>query len=114
MRRQLAAITLLLTLAAPALLSGHEGHEHKHFMGTVTMVDQKHLMLKTKEGKEITIYLNQNTKYRRGSSATTAAAAKIKVGDRVVVSVTSDREPYTANGVRLGSGTPGSKKLPRR
>ncbi len=114
MRRQLAAITLLLTLAAPALLSGHEGHEHKRFMGTVTMIDQKHVMLKTKEGKEITIYLDQSTKYRRGSAAATAAGAGVKVGDRVVVSVTSDREPYTAKEVRLGSGTTSSKKLPRR
>ncbi len=100
--------TVMVVVAAAALAAGalqaHEGHAHKKFMGTVTMADESHVMIKSEDGKELTFLLAKSTKLYRGKGKVTAQTAKIEVGERVVVSVSSDKEPYTAVEVRLPAG----------
>jgi len=50
----------VLTLGVSARLVAHEGHEHK-VMGTVTMAAADHLMLKDKDGKDVTVKVTADT-----------------------------------------------------
>ncbi len=52
-------------------------------MGTVAVVDASHVEIDTKDGKKVSVVLNKETKCLRGK--TSATAADIKVGDRIVV-----------------------------
>ena len=55
-RRMLVAVAGLAAAAlmSPGLVAAHPGHEHK-VMGTVTMAAADHLMLKDKDGKDVTV-----------------------------------------------------------
>lgn len=104
MRRTVTALLLVAGLM-PGLLLAHEGHK---VMGTVTAVDASHLEVKDKAGKTVSIALTAETKYRKpGATATApaqaAAAADVKVGQRVVVSVKEEGEKMTATEVMLGA-----------
>src|SRR3990170_3868693 len=75
----------LLALAILAFGSGvsllaHEGHEHK-VMGTVTMAAADHLMLKDKDGKDVTTKVTKDTKVKGKQSL---KVEDIKPGTRVV------------------------------
>ena len=86
-----------LTLAVLALGSGarlfaHEGHEHK-VMGTVTMAAADHVMLKDKDGKDVTVKVTKDTKVK----ATPAVKVEeIKVGTRVVVTAVEQKDKSLA------------------
>ena len=104
-RNTLAVLSLSAALAFPGTLLAHEGHK---VMGTVTAVDASHLEVKDKAGKTVSIALTAETKYRKpgataGAPAQAAAAADVKVGQRVVVSVTEEGEKMTATEVMLGA-----------
>jgi hypothetical protein len=65
MKRRLASLLAFAFLAigtGPQLLA-HEGHEHK-VMGTVTMAAVDHVMLKDKNGKDLTIKVTKDTKVK--------------------------------------------------
>lgn len=102
MLKRISGLSLVLALVFPVLLAAHEGHAHK-IMGTVTMVDEKHVMVKTKEGKEVSVALTPQTKYVKGKTA--ASASDLKPNSRVVVSVGNGKEPLTATEVRLGDSS---------
>src|SRR5688500_15269992 len=53
----------ILALGSSARLVAHEGHEHK-VMGTVTMAAADHVMLKDKDGKDVTIKVTKDTKVK--------------------------------------------------
>lgn len=99
---------LIATALSFAVLTGslavlaHEG-DHE-ILGNVTAVHDKHLEIKTKDSKTVSITLDEKTKFLRGKA--TATAGGIKVGERVVVNVGSGKEPLVAKEVRLGP--PGS------
>jgi hypothetical protein len=62
------SVALFVTLAVLVLgpntrLLAHEGHEHK-VMGTVTMAAADHVMLKDKDGKDVTIKVTKETKVK--------------------------------------------------
>jgi len=103
-RSMFVGLSLATALVIPGRLLAHEGHK---VVGTVTVVDASHLEVKDKAGKTVSIALTADTKYRKqGATATApsqaAAAADVKVGQRVVVSVKEEGEKMTATEVMLG------------
>jgi hypothetical protein len=80
---------LAVALLMPAAARAHEGHAHK-VMGTVAAVSATQLQLKTPEGKVVTAKLNPKTTFARGKQKVDAAA--VKVGERVVVTVASEKD----------------------
>lgn len=89
-RRATMALMALftLTLASGAVLRAHEGHDHK-IMGTITMAAADHLMLKDKDGKAVTIQVTKDTKVK---SKPAVKVEEIKVGTRVVVTATMEKD----------------------
>ena len=98
-RRMALAAALTFVLGVPALWA-HEGHVHK-VMGTVASVHENHLQVTTKEGKTVTITLNEKTSVLRGKEK--VAITELQPGARVVVDVGSGKEPLVANSVTLGA-----------
>ena len=49
-----ALVFAILALGSDTTLSAHEGHEYK-VMGPVTMAAADHVMLKDKDGKDVTV-----------------------------------------------------------
>ena len=99
MSRRNLILELFAVLLLVAQILAHEGH--KPIMGTVTVLDAKQIVVKTVDGKISSILLNKDTKYLRGKIA--AAAAELKVGDRVVVVVKHAGNTLTASEIRLSS-----------
>ena len=82
----LALFTLILVCGSVVL--AHEGHDHK-IMGTITMAAADHLMLKDKDGKDVTVQVATDTKVR---SKRAMKVEEIKVGTRVVVTATMEKD----------------------
>lgn len=80
--------------------------ERPHVMGTVTTLDAQRLVIRTGEGKTLSILLTKGTKYRNGEASTTGA--DLKIGDRVVVDATGEGDMLTASEIRFAS--PGEEK----
>jgi len=94
MKRLFATFLALavLALGSGARLFAHEGHEHK-VMGTVTMAAADHVMLKDKDGKDVTVKVTKDTKVK----ATPAVKVEeIKVGTRVVVTAVEQKDKSLA------------------
>jgi hypothetical protein len=98
-RRFVIGVALVAALAVPAYARAHEGHAHK-VMGTITMLHDNHLEVKTKDGKTVTITLNEKTAIVRGKQKLDLNA--LKEGERVVVDVGNGKAPMTAREVKLG------------
>lgn len=88
-RRTLSFLLAALVLVAwsPALMA-HPGHGHK-VMGTVASIQGNHVEVKDAAGKVTMHMLDAKTKIRRGW--TVLNAADIKLGDRVVLSITEGK-----------------------
>lgn len=95
----LAALFVVAVAAAPSVLA-HPGHEHK-MMGTVTMVGADHVMLKDKDGGDATVYLSKDTKIIQNKKA--MKVADIKVGMRVVITATTEKDQVVARTIELGA-----------
>ena len=107
MTRRLASLLLAVALLAPASIApvfAHQGHEHK-VMGTVTMAAADHVMLKDKDGKDVTVKVAKDTKVK----ATPAlGVADIKVGTRVVVTAIEGKDKsMTAKTIEVGAAPAG-------
>ena len=89
-------------LVVPGVARAHEGHPHK-VMGTVSAVTATQMQLKTPEGKIVTATLNPKTTFARGKQKVDATA--VKVGDRVVVEVASEKD-MIASSVTMAAPTP--------
>ena len=94
---------VLLLIWGVALVAGvlwaHGGKPH--VMGTVQAVDERHVEVKTQDGKVVSALLTKDTKYVRGKA--TALRSDLKVGQRVVVHLTGEGKDLTVTEVRLGS-----------
>lgn len=90
----IAAIALLTTAGIVS------AHEHK-VTGTVTMAAADHLMMKTADGKDVTVKFTNETKITKGKDSVKPDA--IKEGTRVVVTTASDEDPYPAMAVQVGA-----------
>ena len=103
MKRSLPSLFLALTLAlvAPAAALAHGGHDH--VMGTVKAVDLKAgtVEVETKDGKRVTVQIDDKTKYLRGTAA--AAASDLVTGLRVVIDASAVDGKQLAKEIRLGS-----------
>lgn len=95
----IAALALFATLVLPPTASAHEG-AHK-MMGTVTMAAKDHVMMKTPEGKELTIAVTEKTKVLQGKTA--MKVDDLAEGTRVVVTVSGHKAPYTASQIQVGA-----------
>jgi hypothetical protein len=93
-----AAVALLS--AIPSGLIAHEGHEHK-VLGTVTMAATDHLMLKERDGQDLTIKVTKETRVR---SKPAMKVEEIKPGTRVVVTAVEEKDKsLTARLIEVGA-----------
>ena len=106
-KRVILSAALAAILIAPAYSRAHEGHAHK-VMGTITARNDNHLEVRTKDGKTVTITLNEKTSIVRGKQKTDLDA--LKEGERVVVDVGSGKAPLTAREVKLGAAAAPTKR----
>ena len=94
----LAVTVLFLGLGSRAI--AHEGHEHK-VMGTVTMAAVDHVMLKDKDGQELTVKVTKDTKVRAKPAI---KVQDIKTGTRIVVTAVEEKDKsMTAKVIEVGS-----------
>jgi hypothetical protein len=102
MKRLFATVLALgaLTLGSGARLLAHEGHERK-VMGTVTMAAADHIMLKDKEGKDVTVKVTKDTKVKAKPAVKVNG---IKVGSRIVVTAVEGKDKtMTAKSIEVGT-----------
>ncbi len=107
-RRLTMALIALFTLsmAGSAVVRAHEGHDHK-IMGTVTMAAADHVMLKDKDGKDVTVKVTKDTKVK---SKPAMKVEDIKAGTRVVVTATQAKDKsFTAKAIEVGVTTAATK-----
>jgi len=90
----------VLAVAGRTLAFAHEGHQHK-VLGTVTMAASDHVMLKDKDGKDVTVYITKDTKVLRTKKA--MKVDDIKTGMRVVVTAVMAKEKMIATTIELGA-----------
>ena len=89
----------ILASGSGVSLLAHEGHEHK-VMGTVTMAAADHVMIKDKDGKEVTIKVNKDTKVKAKPAI---KVEEIKVGTRVVITAVDGQDKsMTAKHIEVG------------
>ena len=93
---------LVAALIMPAAAWAHEGHAHK-MLGTVSALAANMFEMKTPEGKVVKVTLNQKTTFARGRQKVDATA--VKVGERVVVVVASEKD-MIATSVTMAAPTP--------
>ena len=96
----IAGVALIAAVAVPAVSWAHEGHSEK-VMGTVSSIQDNHVMVKTTAGKMAMVMLDAKTKITRGK--TTLKAADVKVGDRVVAEGPLEKDMLMATSVQLGT-----------
>src|SRR5438477_3619416 len=101
--KKMFAITVLFVLAATSAFA-HAGHAHT-YMGTVTMLHSStQFMMKTTDGKDLTIDTTPKTNWMRADGHT-AKASELAIGSRVVVKMNVDGK--TAASVKIS--TPAKK-----
>jgi hypothetical protein len=102
-RRTAVALVALFTLALMSnAVIAHEGHDHK-IMGTVTMAAADHVMVKDKDGKDVTVKVTKDTKVKSQPALT---VEEIKAGTRVVITATQAKDKsFTAKTIEVGVAT---------
>ena len=93
-------VLFMLAVAERPLAFAHEGHPHK-VLGTVTMAASDHVMLKDKDGKDVTVYITKDTKVLRTKKA--MKVDDIKTGMRVVITAVTEKEKMVATTIELGA-----------
>jgi len=78
----------VVSLGSVSPLFAHEGHDHK-VMGTITMAAADHVMLRDKDGKDVTVHVTKATKVK---SKPAVKVEEIKVGTRVVITATMEKD----------------------
>jgi hypothetical protein len=97
--KQLLALSLFVLLAASSAFA-HAGHIHT-YIGSVTMLHGGGaFMMKTTDGKDLTIQSSTKTKWLH-SDGHAAKAAELAVGQRVVVKMMIDGK--TADTVKMSA-----------
>ncbi len=108
MTRFSATVLALAVLACGfgARILAHEGHEHK-VMGTVTMAAADHVMLKDKDGKDVTVKVTKDTKIKAKPAV---KVEDIKAGTRVVVTAVEQKDKsMTAKLIEVGAAPAATK-----
>jgi hypothetical protein len=101
-RRLTTALLAVFTLlgASGPVARAHDGHDHK-VMGTITMAMADHVMLKTTEGKDVTVQVTKDTKVTRNKQP--MKVEDIAVGTRVVVTASSEKDVMTAKTIQVAA-----------
>lgn len=94
--RKIASLFLIVLLASSAALA-HGGPGN--LLGTVKEVNEGNMVVTTKDGHEVTVYLTEKTKYEKASKP--AAIQDVVGGARV--SVKLEKDGKTAVTVKIGS-----------
>jgi hypothetical protein len=102
MTRRILILVALMAMAGATTLAAHEGHAHS-ILGTITAFHDNQLELQTKDGKTVTVTLNEKTTILRGKAK--VDTADLKEGTRVVVEPVSEKAPIVAKTVTVGSAT---------
>jgi hypothetical protein len=106
---RLTAILLafaILALWSSTRLFAHEGHEHK-VMGTVTMAAADHVMLKDRDGRDVTIKFTKETKVK---AKPMLKVEEIKAGTRVVITAVEQKDKsMTAKTIEVGAAAAATK-----
>jgi hypothetical protein len=108
MKRLLAMCVALVVMALGSMspLLAHEGHDHK-VMGTVTMAAADHVMLKDKDGKDVTVKVTKNTTVKAKPAM---KVEQIKPGTRVVITAIEEKDKsMTAKSIEVGVVAPAAK-----
>ena len=101
-RTAIALVALLACALATDAVLAHEGHDHK-IMGTVTMAAADHVMLKDRDGKDLTVKVTKETKVE---SKPALRVEEIKAGTRVVITATQGKDKsFTAKTIEVGVAT---------
>ena len=105
MNRLLRSLGLAVSLVAAAGVFAYAHGGHDHVMGTVKAVDAKArtVEVETRDGKRVTVQLDDKTKYLRGSAE--AKAADVVAGVRVVIEAAAVDGKQVAREIRLGSAS---------
>jgi hypothetical protein len=94
----LAALIAFAALPDTAAVA-HPGHVHK-ILGTVTMAAPDHVMLKDRDGKDVTVKVTKDTRVRAKPAM---KVEEIKAGTRVVVTATEEKDKsFTATTIEVG------------
>ena len=105
-RTAVALVTVFAVVLTAGAVVAHEGHDHK-IMGTVTMAAADHVMLKDKDGKDITVKVTKETKVKSKPAMT---VEEIKAGTRVVITATQAKDKsFTAKSIEVGIAPAASK-----
>ena len=107
MKKWLMVVVACVVLLAPAAVRAHEGHTHKA-LGTVSSINGQHVVVKTTDGKSITVMLDKETTITRGKEKLDAAA--LKVGERVSVDYMEEKGMNMAHAVKLSTATTTTKR----
>jgi len=98
--KKLTALSILLLLLAATTAFAHAGHVHT-YMGTVTMLHGGgEFMMKTTDGKNITIRTTSKTKFMHADDRA-AKVSDVAVGTRIVVKMSTDGK--TAASVKMSA-----------
>jgi hypothetical protein len=107
MKKWTMIVVACLALMAPTVARAHEGHLHKA-LGTVSSIDGPHVVVKTSEGKSVTVMLDKETTIMRGKDKLDAAA--LKVGERVSIDYMEAKGMNMAHAVKLATASATAKK----
>ena len=100
-------LVLAAALLAPAVPLAHPGHDHK-LMGTISSIEKNKVVVKTTEGKDMTVEITPLTTFKRGKQK--GMASDLKAGMRVVVNIGDGVEPLKAKDVQYSAGTTTSQQ----
>ena len=90
----------IVGLVSSSVVRAHEGHDHK-IMGTVTMAAADHVMLKDKDGKDVTVRVSNETRVK---STPAMKVEEIKAGTRVVITATQEKDKsFKAKVIEVGA-----------
>jgi hypothetical protein len=107
MKKWMTVVMMCAALMAPVVAWAHEGHLHKA-LGTVASIDGPHVVLKTTDGKSITVMLDKETTITRGKDKLDATA--LKVGERISVDYMEEKGMMMAHAVKLATAPAPAKK----
>jgi hypothetical protein len=95
-----------LTVGFGVRIAAHEGHDHK-IMGTVTMAAADHVMLKDKDGKDVTVQVTKDTKVKAKPAV---KVEEIKAGTRVVITASQEKDKsFKAKTIEVGVANAAAK-----
>ena len=99
--RHAVMIGLLLVWSARAF--AHEGGRHEKVIGTVRSIDEHQIVVKTTDGREESVRLDEETDC--SEQERDASCSAVKPGDRVVVTTRTKKGTLIADEIRFSSAS---------